>query len=30
VAAAFDELGRLRSGTTLGLPLRQTIEQGRD
>jgi prevent-host-death family protein len=30
VAAAFDELGRLRSGTTLGLPLRQAIGQGRD
>ena len=30
VAAAFGELGRLRSGTTLGVPLRRAIEQGRD
>lgn len=30
VAEALDELKRLRAGTTLDLPLRQAIEQGRD
>ncbi len=30
VAEVFAELGRLRAGTTLGLPLRQAIDTGRD
>jgi prevent-host-death family protein len=30
VAQAFDDLRQLRAGTTLDLPLRQVIEQGRD
>ena len=30
VASAFDDLKRLRAGTTLGMPLRQAIEHGRD
>jgi prevent-host-death family protein len=30
VANVFDDLKRLRAGTTLGMPLRQAIEHGRD
>jgi len=30
VASVFDDLERLRAGTTLGMPLRQAIEHGRD
>ena len=30
VAEAIDELERLRAGTTLGMPLRQAIDLGRD
>jgi prevent-host-death family protein len=30
VANVFDDLKRLRAGTTLDLPLRQAIEHGRD
>jgi prevent-host-death family protein len=30
VAKAFDDLKRLRTGTTLDMPLRQAIELGRD
>jgi prevent-host-death family protein len=30
VANVFDDLKRLRAGPTLGMPLRQAIEQGRD
>jgi len=30
VASAFDDLKRLRIGTTLDMPLRQAIELGRD
>ena len=30
VTQAFTELARLRTGTTLGVPLRQAIELGRD
>ena len=30
VAQIFDQLARLRAGTTLGQPLRQAIEAGRD
>ena len=30
VAKVFDDLKRLRSGTTLDMPLRQAIELGRD
>ena len=30
VADAFDELKRLRTGTTLDMPLRKAIELGRD
>jgi prevent-host-death family protein len=30
VAEAFDELARLRAGSTLDVPLREAIEQGRD
>ncbi|MCU0922028.1 MAG: type II toxin-antitoxin system prevent-host-death family antitoxin [Burkholderiaceae bacterium] len=30
VAKVFDDLKQLRAGTTLGVPLRQAIEHGRD
>jgi len=30
VTDVFDDLKRLRAGTTLDLPLRQAIEHGRD
>lgn len=30
VANVFDDLKRLRAGITLGMPLRQAIEHGRD
>lgn len=30
VAQAFEQLGLLRAGTTLGVPLRQAIDAGRD
>jgi antitoxin (DNA-binding transcriptional repressor) of toxin-antitoxin stability system len=30
VSEAFDDLARLGAGTTLDLPLRQAIEEGRD